>query len=76
MKYCRYCAFCIPGNDCPYYCTKHENPLSENQVRRITACKDFSLSELGDVDTGKPYSQREHRGKVVSLQQENLFTEG
>ena len=73
MKYSRYCAFCISGDG--YYCTEHEKVLSENQVKRINACKEFSLSELGDVDTGKPYSQREHRGTPISLQEDSLFQE-
>lgn len=55
MKYCRYCAFCISG-DC-YYCTCHDKELS--RVDKVTNCPDFVMSEMGDVDTGKPYKPRE-----------------
>lgn len=73
MKYCRYCAFCING-DC-YYCTCHEKVL--NRVDTPTSCSDFVTSELGDVDTGKPYKPKEPKEKdnVVTLQQMNLFEE-
>lgn len=70
MKYCRYCAFCING-DC-YYCTCHEKVLKN--VNKPTSCPDFAMSELGDVDTGKPYKPREPREteNAVSLQQITL----
>ena len=70
MKYCRYCAFCING-DC-YYCTCHEKVL--NRVDTPTSCPDFVMSELGDVDTGKPYKPREPKetDNVVNLQQITL----
>ena len=55
-QYCRYCAFCCYG-DVPY-CTDHEQVLSESKLRHENTCKDFSLSDLGDVETGKPYSPR------------------
>lgn len=59
MKYCRYCAFCVNG-DC-YYCTCHDKVL--NTVDRVTSCPDFVMSELGDVDTGKPYKPRAAQSK-------------
>ena len=70
MKYCRYCAFCING-DC-YYCTDHNKVL--NRVDTPTSCPDFVMSELGDVDTGKPYKPREPKetDNVVNLQQITL----
>lgn len=70
MKYCRYCAFCING-DC-YYCTCLEKVLTN--VNRPTNCEEFVMSELGDVDTGKPYKPREPREteNAVSLQQITL----
>ena len=73
MKYCRYCAFCVNG-DC-YYCACHDKVLG--RVDRVTSCPDFVMSELGDVDTGKPYKPREpHEVKnYVSLQQTSLFKE-
>ena len=62
MKYCRYCAFCISG-DC-YYCTCLDKVL--NRVDKATNCKDYTMSELGDVDTGKPYIPHIPRMKVGS----------
>ena len=73
MKYCRYCAFCINGD--AYYCTDHNKVLKN--VDRPTNCLDFVMSELGDVDTGKPYKPREpHEAKTaVTMQQTSLFKE-
>ena len=55
-QYCRYCAFCING-DC-YYCTAQERVLTPAETRRVRVCKDFALSDLGDVDSGKRYKPR------------------
>lgn len=60
IKYCRYCAFCISGD--AYYCTCYDKVL--NNVNRVTSCSEFVLSELGDVDTGKPYKPRDFSDKV------------
>ena len=53
--YCRYCAYCFCG-DC-YYCSRKDKVL--NRVDVQTQCRDFVMSPLGDVDTGKPYKPRE-----------------
>lgn len=53
--YCRYCAYCF-GGDC-YYCSHKDKVLNRIDVQ--TQCRDFVLSALGDVDTGKPYKPRE-----------------
>ena len=58
-QYCRYCSFCIPG-DC-YFCTDHQKVLADGYVRSENRCKDFDLSPLGDVDTGKQYKPRERK---------------
>lgn len=55
-QYCRYCAFCIEG-DC-FYCTEHEEVLSEARIRRANTCPEFALSDLGDVETVKSYIPR------------------
>ena len=69
-KYCRYCAYCICG-DC-YYCNAFDKVL--NRVDKATNCKEFVLSELGDVDTGKPYKPREPKAKeTTTAQQMNFF---
>ena len=71
MKYCRYCAFCVSG-DC-YYCTEHDKVLSN--ISKPTNCSDFVMSELGDVDTGKPYKPRKpHKANNdATIQQITLF---
>lgn len=69
MKYCRYCAYCILG-DC-YYCNFHEKVLP--RIDKPTSCREFVLSELGDVETGKPYKPRERCGKHTVSLQTSLF---
>ena len=71
-KYCRYCAYCISG-DC-YYCTYYGKTL--NRVDRAINCENFELSEMGDVDTGKPYTPREAKPQESdTIQQTSLFEE-
>lgn len=60
-KYCRYCAFCISGD--AYYCTEHKEALGN--VKQVTQCPDFVLSELGDVDTGKQYKPRKRDTSIT-----------
>lgn len=55
-KYCRYCAFCICGDT--YYCIAYDKELYN--VKRAVNCSEFALSELGDVDTGKPYKPQKY----------------
>ena len=55
-QYCRYCAFCFEG-DC-FYCGDHDKVLTEEQIKRVNTCKDFILSGIGDVITGKAYEPR------------------
>lgn len=64
-KYCRYCSFCISG-DC-YYCTKHEKVLLK--VDKIVNCKDFILSEMGDVDTGRQYKPQNRQKQDIDYEQ-------
>ena len=60
MKYCRYCAYRISG-DC-FYCTCKEIELK--RIDRVTNCKEFVLSEMGDVETGKQYKPRSKKRKT------------
>ena len=60
-QYCRYCAFCIEGD--AVFCTLHEELLSDKKARMVNHCKDFALSELGDVFTGRQYVPR--KGKPL-----------
>lgn len=55
-QYCRYCAFCFEGDG--YHCSDKDTCLSERQIKRANTCKNFALSELGDVVTGKAYKPR------------------
>ncbi len=71
MKYCRYCAFCINGDG--YYCTRHDKELS--RVDRVTSCPEFAMSELGDVDTGKPYRGREPHEVNNGISQQMMLEE-
>ena len=70
-QYCRYCAWCIEGD--VFYCTDHDEPLTRSQIKRANNCKDFALSELGDVETGKPYQPRAVKEKPKPLDCEVLF---
>ena len=63
MKYCRYCSWCVCGD--AYYCGCHDKVL--NRVDKVTECKDFVESELGDVDTGRMYKPRPRRKKVETI---------
>lgn len=75
IKYCRYRAFCISGD--AYYCTRYDKVLSN--ISRVTSCPEFVLSELGDVDTGKPYKPRDFSDKVTvqnDTRQITFFEEG
>ena len=64
VKYCRYCAYCISG-DC-FYCTCKEIELK--RIDRVTNCKEFVLSEMGDVETGKQYKPRSTKEKQSEYQ--------
>lgn len=71
-QYCRYCAFCVTGNG--IYCTCHEKELSESYIKHTNTCKDFAMSELGDVDTGRKYKPHGvFHGKQIDGQMD--FTE-
>ena len=55
-QYCRYCAFCCYGDTA--YCTAKNGVLSDSAIRRENHCREFALSDLGDVETGKQYQPR------------------
>lgn len=65
-QYCRYCAFCIDGD--AIFCTAKEKVLSESRITMGNHCKDFELSELGDVITGEPYIPRQRHSKTITGQ--------
>lgn len=62
-QYCRYCAHCIYGD--VLYCTDHDEVMSDRKVRMVNHCKDFALSDMGDVFTGRPYTPR--KGKPIEV---------
>lgn len=57
-QYCRYCAFCFDMCDI-YGCSNHpegkELVMTRKQINRKNNCPNFALTDLGDVETGKPY---------------------
>lgn len=59
-KYHRYCAYCFAADD--YRCSNHpegkEVHWTEEQVKRATTCKNFALTDMGDVITGRQYQPR------------------
>lgn len=64
MKYCRYCSSCILGD--VYYCNAHDKVLK--RVDKATNCKQFHLSELGDVETGKQYRPRAKEQRQIKIE--------
>ena len=64
---CRYCAFCFEADDfrCSAMPDGKELHMDENDIKKINSCKDFALSDLGCVITGKQYKPREKRKKKL-----------
>lgn len=69
-QYCRYCAHCFEGD--AFYCGEHDTFLSEAKIKRANQCKDFALSDLGDVITSKQYQPRDKR-RVKGISSAFLF---
>lgn len=63
MKYCRYCSWCVCGDQ--YYCGCFDKVLK--RVDKATNCKEFVESELGDVETGKKYTPRPRGEKLQQI---------
>lgn len=64
-QYCRYCVFCFEADD--FRCSNHPEGkqlhMTRAQVNRANHCPNFALSDLGDVETGKPYRARKFPNK-------------
>lgn len=64
-KYHRYCAYCFEADD--YRCSNHpegkQPHWTEEQVKRETSCRNFVLSDMGDVITGRKYHPRNNTRK-------------
>lgn len=62
---CRYCTFCFEADD--YRCSNHPNGeqphWSEQQIKKLNHCKNFALSDLGDIITGKQFIPRKRKQK-------------
>ena len=62
-QYCRYCAFCFEADE--FRCSAEPNGrqlyMTEADIKRPNKCKEFALSELGDVITGRQYNPREKK---------------
>ena len=71
-QYCRYCAHCFEGD--AYYCAEHEHVLSAAQIKMVNQCKDFALSDLGDVITGNQYQPRDNR-RIKGISSAFIFKE-
>ena len=67
-KYHRYCAYCFEADD--YRCSNHpegkQPHWTEEQVKRETSCRNFVLSDMGDVITGRKYHPRNNTRKCDS----------
>ena len=67
-QYCRYCAFCFEAGDDEYRCSDHpkgEEPhWTRKQINRENHCPNFALTDLGDVETGKPYRPMAERRRA------------
>lgn len=59
-QYCVYCASCVEVDGC-LYCDKHEKDLRETQSKSENHCRDFYLSPMGHVRTGRPYRPQKWR---------------
>lgn len=66
-QYCRYCSHCIQG-DC-FYCTVFDMELRESTIKRANKCKEFYLSEMGDVESGRQYKPRKQCEPSAELPQ-------
>lgn len=64
-QYCRYCCHCFEADD--FRCSNHPNGKephwSEADIKRANNCKNFALSDLGDIITGRQYQPRPFQQK-------------
>lgn len=62
-QYCRYCCYCFESDD--FRCSNHpdgkEPHWTRAQINRANNCPNFALSDLGDVETGRPYRPRKRK---------------
>ena len=62
-QYCRYCGWCFEADD--FRCGNHPKGkqlrMTRQQINRENHCPNFVLTDLGDVETGKPYKPQKVR---------------
>ena len=75
-QYCRYCAFCFQADENEFRCSAEINGqqlyMTERDIKRPNKCPGFTLSELGDVITGRQYKPREKK-EPKNNEQPSLF---
>ena len=76
-QYCRYCTFCFEGNGffCSYKPNEIEAYMTEEQIKRVNRCKNFELSALGDVISGRQYKPRKKKSQIYDFWQYSLLEE-
>ena len=59
-QYCRYCAFCFEADQfrCSAEIDGQQLYMTEDDIKRPNKCKAYTLSDLGDVITGRQYKPR------------------
>lgn len=69
-QYCRYCAFCFEADD--FRCSNHPNGKEPHwtraQINKPNNCPNFALSDLGDVETGRAYKERQPKPTATVVQ--------
>lgn len=61
-QYCRYCAFCFEGD--VFYCSDHDEVLSEVKIKRVNHCKDFAFTEEDVFNPDHKYTPRVIKPRV------------
>lgn len=77
-QYCRYCAFCFDMIGV-YGCSKNSNGkelyMSRKEINKANKCKNFALTDLGDVETGKQYKPRTYKPRQKTVKREQIAIE-
>ena len=80
-QYCRYCGYCFVIGDDLYACSAYpgekEIIQTRKQINRVNHCPNFALTDLGDVETGKEYKERDtyKKKRKTSGTQISMFDE-
>lgn len=61
-QYCRYCGFCSEGD--VFYCSDHDEVLSEGKIKRVNHCKDFAFTEEDVFNPDHKYTPRVIKPRV------------